>query len=146
MPIYHDIIYNASTGRSSSHSCQQGDSTRVTLVQDAIVKHDGSYVELIEISYAPDAAGSMPTGDFTLDLLDLDHEVLPIEVEDIAGANPFTHSHTTDTGADKHILTFSPPTGTDAVTTVFNLGSDAGPPTKLVIKIKRRPEGYTCPP
>ena len=144
--IHHDIIYNASTGRSGSHQCQAGDAASVTLVQDAIVKHAGSYVEVIAVTFEMDAAGNSPAGSFKLDLSNLSYDVLPIQTDHIQGAHPFTLIHDEDPAQDQHVVTISAPGGSDIVKTVFNFGSDFGPPTKLVVKVERQPAGYTCPP
>jgi hypothetical protein len=139
MPINCKIIYYES---SSATVCTGNmSSLTVDLVQDAIVKHNGFYVDAIDVVYSKDSSNNYPTSSFNLVLMNTTYEIQPIEVEEITGG-PFTH--VASEFGNYHILTFSPPSGTSDVFTLFNLGTDSGPATKLSVRVKREP-GFTCP-
>jgi hypothetical protein len=138
MPINYKIIYNG----GGTPTCGSGSTLSVALVQDAIVQYSSSYVDIIEIVYSENSGGGYPTGNFTLDLTNTTYEIAPIEVTAMSGTNPFTHSSAEF--STYYTVTFTPPSGTDEVLTLFDFGSESGPPSKLTVKTQRKPT-HTCP-
>lgn len=144
MPINYTIIYNESAAASACAS--NASSLTVDLVQDAIVKHARTYVDVIEIVYSKDALGNYPTSSFSLVLENTTYDIEPIEPEQIVptGTPSVVFGHTITENATSYTVTFTPPDGVGDVFTLFNFGSDSGPATKLTVKVKREPN-FACP-
>lgn len=138
MPVNYKIIYNS----GSTPTCGSGSTLTVDLVQDAIVQYNSSNVDIIEIVYSENSGGGYPTGTFTLTLNNTTYEIAPIDPTAVSGTNPFTHSSTEY--ATHYTVTFTPPSGTDEVFTLFDFGSTSGPASKLSVKTRRKPT-HTCP-
>jgi hypothetical protein len=136
MPIHHYVLFDSATG---AHTCAQGSSVTVDLVQDAIVQLDSTYVESITVTYSPDP---WPNTDFVLVIARTDsrYTINPISPVDLEGENGSTAQVTTTLAS--FIVVFSAPT--DSGTKLFEFGDDSGPPTKLQVKIKTQPTTYSC--
>jgi hypothetical protein len=142
MPIHHTIIYDVDA--SEENVCAQASALETELFQHAIVKHDGSYVEQVDVTYSPDGAGMFSTAAFQLTMLDLSYQVTPIARTVLtARDNGSTHTVTTDTANDRYVVSFSAPTVTGDV--LFEFGTSSTPPTKLKVVIKHKPLPFTCP-
>jgi hypothetical protein len=148
MPINYTVIYDSSTG---AHYCPESSSNSVTvqLVQDAIVKHDGTFVEAIDIVYSPDpASGQYPTWEFSLYLENVNYSIYPIDPEYIECAVGFGYGVIKNPAYPpdgRYTVGFAPPAnGCDEIITLFYFGNDSGPPTKLTVKVKKKPT-FSCP-
>lgn len=138
MPIHHKIIYDLATGNSA---CFSTSSATVDLVQHAIVQHDRSYVEQIDIIYSPATGGGFPTSAFTLTMNDTSYSITPITRTVLTNDNGSTHSVTN--GGTAYTVTFSAPDADGEV--LFEFGTSSGPGTKLKVKVKRQTSTFTCP-
>ncbi len=142
MPIHYTIIYDPD--ESQANSCAEGQSVETELFQHAIVKHDGSYVEQIVVTYSADpTTGAFPTEAFELIMRDLSYSVEPIRRTVQTTDNGSRHDPTSDSAKDCYIVTFSAPTQTGDV--LFEFGTSSTPPTKLKVKIKHKPGAFACP-
>lgn len=142
MPLHYDIIYDSTTG---AHHCGSGTSLTVDLVQHAIVKHDGSYVEEIVIIYSPDPTnGNYPPNNFALTLTNNSYDIEPITDTVLDRDNGCSIDDPVENGDDWTVTVNAPNQNGPNGTTLFEFGTSSGPPTKVKLKVKRVPTTYSC--
>lgn len=144
MPIHRYILFDSASG---AHHCAQESTTRVDLVQDAIVKYGSTYVDSITVVYSPDPSGAPPPStSFTLIFVRTvsSYIITPITPNndpiDIEGSNGSEWSMSTS--SDAYTVVFTAPSSSG--TRLFEFGDSSGPPTKVTVKIKHQPTTYSC--